>query len=73
MTQMLYRPGNQEVWKGVGYDWCIVEPGEVEELQAKGWLLHPDDLLIIEPEAEPEPVKKTRKPKAVTDEPDNKE
>ena len=69
MSQMLYRPGSQEVWKGVGYDWCIVEFGEVEELQDQGWLLHPDELLI-----EPEPVKKpaTRK-KAVTNEPDNKE
>ena len=75
---MLYRPGTQEVWKGVGYDWCIVEPEEVEELQGQGWLLHPDELLIItpepEPEPEPEPAKKpaTRK-KAVTNEPEHKE
>lgn len=66
MSQMLYRPGSQEVWKGVGYDWIIVAQEEVEEFQGQGWLLHPDDLLAP---PEPEPVKKpATKKKAVTDE-----
>lgn len=66
MSQMLYRPGKQEVWKGVGFDWCIVEDGEIEGLTSQGWLLHPDELLT--------PAKKpATKKKAVTDEPDNKE
>lgn len=69
MSQMLYRPGSQEVWRGVGYDWIIVDQEEVEELQEQGWLLHPDDLLT--PLA---PVKKpATKKKAVTDEPKHEE
>ncbi|MRT15117.1 hypothetical protein GJV07_22825 [Enterobacteriaceae bacterium RIT711] len=69
MSQMIFRPGNAEKWKGVGYDFKIVGHEEVEGYLEDGWFAHPDDLLNDAEDTEPEPEKKSRKKKAVTDEP----
>ena len=75
MTQMVYRQGDMNKWKGVGYDFEIIGEDELQEYLDAGWFAHPDDLVksLAEPEPEPEPEKKERKkpgpkPKAATDE-----
>ncbi|HDU2653329.1 TPA: hypothetical protein U2R98_003686 [Yersinia enterocolitica] len=68
MTQMVFRHGDNKVWKGVAYDWEIIPEDELQEYLDAGWLAHPDELL--KSSAEPEPAKKTRK-KAATDEPND--
>lgn len=80
MTQMVFRQGGMKKWKGVGYEFEIIEEDDLQEYLDAGWFAHPDDLLkdTAEPEPEPEPgVKERKKPgrksKAATDEPDNKE
>lgn len=67
MSQMIFRPGNAEKWKGVGYDFEIISEDELQEYLDDGWFAHPDDLL--NDAEEPDPEKKSRKKKAVTDEP----
>ncbi|MEH3454086.1 hypothetical protein [Phytobacter diazotrophicus] len=65
MTQMVYRKGKSKVWKGISYDWEIIDEDELQEYLDAGWLAHPDDLLKspAEPEPEPEPdIKERRKP-----------
>ena len=78
MSQMVFRRGNAEKWKGVGYDFKIISEEEIQEYIDAGWFAHPDDLLnySTEPEPEPEPEVKERKkpgpkPKAATDESNN--
>ena len=71
MSNMVYRHGGSNKWKGVGYDFEIVSDDDLQEYLDAGWFAHPDDLLK-NPE-EPEPEKKERKkpgpkPKAATDE-----
>ncbi|MGP4914011.1 WDGH domain-containing protein [Hafnia alvei] len=41
MSQMIFRPGNAEKWKGVGYDFKIVDREEVEGYLEDGWVNHP--------------------------------
>lgn len=69
MSQMVFRPGTQKVWKGVAYDWKIIKEDELQDYLDSDWVSHPDDLLKTQ---EDEP-KRGRKPKAVADEPDDEE
>lgn len=74
MTQMVFRHGNAKKWKGVGYDFEIINEDDLQEYLDAGWFAHPDELL--NDSAEPEPEEKQRKklgrkPKAAADEPDN--
>jgi len=78
MSNMIYRHGNSETWKGVGYDFEIVSDDDLQEYLDSGWFAHPDELLKnrAEPEPEPEPEEKQRKkpgpkPKAATDDSSN--
>ncbi|MCC4150859.1 hypothetical protein LL306_13650 [Escherichia coli] len=80
MTHMIFRHGDMNKWKGVGYDFEIVKAEELQEYLDAGWFAHPDDLLkdVADPEPDPEPEqeekqrkKPGRKPKAAADEPDN--
>lgn len=68
MTQMVFRHGKNKVWKGVAYDFEIISEDELQEYLDAGWFAHPDDLLNDAEEPEPEPAKKARNKKAVTDE-----
>ncbi|MEG5836661.1 hypothetical protein [Enterobacter bugandensis] len=69
MTQMVYRPGDNRVWKGVAYDWEIIPEEDLPEYLDAGWVAHPDDLLKEGAETEKKERKKPgRKPKAETDE-----
>ena len=69
MTQMVYRPGDNRVWKGVAYDWEIIPEEDLPEYLDAGWVAHPDDLLKEVAETEKKERKKPgRKPKAETDE-----
>ncbi len=63
MTQMVYRQGDMNKWKGVGYDFEIIGEDELQEYLDAGWFAHPDDLVesLAEPEPEPE-VKQRKKP-----------
>ncbi|WP_286933867.1 hypothetical protein [Leclercia sp. UBA5958] len=63
MTQMVYRQGDMNKWKGVGYDFEIIGEDELQEYLDAGWFAHPDDLVksLAEPEPEPEPEVKQRK------------
>lgn len=63
MTQMVYRQGANKVWKGVAYDFEIIEEDELQEYLDAGWFAHPDDLVksLAEPEPDPEPEVKPRK------------
>lgn len=66
MSNMVFRPGDSEKWKGVGYDYEIVSDEDLQEFLDAGWLAHPDELL--NPVEEPEQRKKPGpKPKAVSD------
>lgn len=72
MSNMVFRRGDSEKWKGVGYDYEIVSDDELHEYIDAGWFAHPDELLksSAEPEPEPEPVKPKKpglKPKADKD------
>ncbi|HDL7100124.1 hypothetical protein WFP00_12565 [Yersinia enterocolitica] len=72
MSNMVFRHGDSEKWKGVGYDYEIVSDDELHEYIDAGWFAHPDELLksSAEPEPEPEPVKPKKpglKPKADKD------
>ena len=72
MSNMVFRHGDSEKWKGVGYDWVNVSDDEVQEYLDAGWFAHPDELLNApaEPEPEPEPEQRKKpgpKPKAVSD------
>lgn len=67
MTQMVFRHGNAKKWKGVGYDFEIINEDDLQEYIDAGWFAHPDELLkdSAEPEPEPEPepeVKERKKP-----------
>ncbi|MGE4740632.1 hypothetical protein AB8904_06610 [Yersinia enterocolitica] len=68
MSNMVFRHGDSEKWKGVGYDYEIVSDEELHEYIDAGWFAHPDELL--KSSAEPEPVKPKKpglKPKADKD------
>ncbi|EKN6047530.1 hypothetical protein DVQ90_05150 [Yersinia enterocolitica] len=70
MTKMVFRHGDNKVWKGVAYDWEIIPEDELQEYLDAGWLAHPDELLKSSAEPEPEPVKPKKpglKPKADKD------
>ncbi|EMJ9261196.1 hypothetical protein RRQ98_004230 [Klebsiella pneumoniae] len=69
MSHMVFRLGDAEKWKGVGYDWKNVSEEELQEHLDAGWFAHPDDLLKpAEPEPEPTQCKKPGpKPKADND------
>lgn len=77
MTQMIYKHGSNKVWKGVAYDWEIIQEDELQEYLDAGWFAHPDDLLESpaepDPEPEPEPKKKPgpKPKKAETNESEN--
>ncbi|MBJ8867716.1 hypothetical protein [Citrobacter koseri] len=74
MSSMVYRHGDCKKWKGVGYDFEIVNDDEMQEYLDAGWFSHPDDLLkdAIEPETEKKERKKPgRKPKAAADDSSN--
>lgn len=67
MTQMVFRHGSTKKWKGVGYDFEIINEDDLQEYIDAGWFAHPDELLkdSAEPEPEPEPepeVKERKKP-----------
>lgn len=57
MTQMVFRQGDMKKWKGVGYDFEIINEDDLQEYIDAGWFAHPDDLVnsLAEPEPEPEP------------------
>lgn len=66
MGVMLYRQGKgTRVW-GREYKTIVVRDDEVAECIKQGWYKHPDEV-----KAEQEPVKRTRKTKAESDESDN--
>lgn len=70
MSNMVFRHGDSEKWKGVGYDWVNVSDDEVQEYLDAGWFAHPDELLKLPEEPEPEPEQRKKpgpKPKAVSD------
>ncbi|EKN6369045.1 hypothetical protein AB8970_10695 [Yersinia enterocolitica] len=69
MTQMVFRHGDNKVWKGVAYDWEIIPEDELQEYLDAGWFAHPDELLS--PFTEPEKKKPGRQKKVSADEPDN--
>lgn len=67
MTQMVFRHGNTKKWKGVGYDFEIINEDDLQEYLDAGWFAHPDELLKDsaeqeqEQEQEQEPEVKERK------------
>lgn len=63
MTQMVFRHGNTKKWKGVGYDFEIINEDDLQEYLDAGWFAHPDELLkdSAEQEQEQEPEVKERK------------
>lgn len=61
MTQMVFRHGNAKKWKGVGYDFEIINEDDLQEYIDAGWFAHPDELLKDSAEPEPEPEVKERK------------
>lgn len=69
MSNMVYRHGDSKKWKGVCYDYEIVNDEDLQEYLDAGWVSHPDDLLKDDAEPEKKERKKPgRKPKAATDE-----
>lgn len=70
MTQMVFRHGDNKVWKGVAYDWEIIPEDELQEYLDAGWFAHPDELLSPST-TEPEKKKPGRQKKVSTDEPNN--
>lgn len=67
MTQMVFRQGEMKKWKGVGYDFEIIQEEDLQEYLDAGWFAHPDDLVnsLADPDPEPEPepeVKPKNKP-----------
>lgn len=72
MTQMVFRQGEMKKWKGVGYDFEIIQEDDLQEYLDAGWFAHPDDLVNSLAEPDPEPEVKTKnkpgpKPKADKD------
>lgn len=72
MTQMVFRQGEMKKWKGVGYDFEIIQEEDLQEYLDAGWFAHPDDLVNSLAEPDPEPEVKTKnkpgpKPKADKD------
>lgn len=78
MTQMVFRQGDMKKWKGVGYDFEIINEDDLQEYLDAGWFAHPDELVNSladpdpepDPEPEPEPVQRKKpgpKPKADKD------
>lgn len=64
MTQMVFRHGDDKVWKGVAYDWKIIPESELQEYLDAGWFAHPDELLKSPPD-------KKKSKKVSPDESDN--
>lgn len=65
MTQMVFRHGNTKKWKGVGYDFEIINEDDLQEYLDAGWFAHPDELLKDSAEQEQEQeqeVKERKKP-----------
>ncbi|EJJ0354558.1 hypothetical protein NI395_001089 [Salmonella enterica] len=72
MTQMVFRQGDMKKWKGVGYDFEIINEDDLQEYLDAGWFAHPDELVnsLSEQEQEQEPVQRKKpdpKPKADKD------
>lgn len=72
MAQMVFRQGEMKKWKGVGYDFEIIQEEDLQEYLDAGWFAHPDDLVNSLAEPDPEPEVKTKnkpgpKPKADKD------
>ncbi|WP_225761017.1 hypothetical protein [Citrobacter sp. Marseille-Q3906] len=72
MTQMVFRQGEMKKWKGVGYDFEIIQEDDLQEYLDAGWFAHPDDLVNSLAEPDPDPEVKTKnkpwsKPKADKD------
>ncbi|HFO2534642.1 TPA: hypothetical protein ACHJX8_004287 [Yersinia enterocolitica] len=70
MSNMVFRHGDSEKWKGVGYDWRNVTDEELQEYLDAGWFAHPDELLNSLAEPEPDLVQRKKpgpKPKADKD------
>jgi len=66
MGVMLYRHGKgTRVW-GKEFKTVIVRDDEVAEHIKQGWYEHPDEVMAEKPEQGP--IKRTRKPKAESDE-----
>lgn len=63
MGQMIYRHGGETLVWGLKVETKVVEPEELDEHLADGWLDHPSQLFekLAEPEPEPEP--KATKPR----------
>lgn len=61
MSQMVFRRGKEKVWKGVPYEFEIIQEDELQEYLDAGWFSHPDDLLKDDADPEPE-VKERKKP-----------
>lgn len=71
MSNMVYRHGDSEKWKGIGYDYEIVSDEDLQGYLDNGWFAHPDELLndIADRETEVKTRKKPGpKPKAAPDE-----
>lgn len=64
MSQMIYKHGGDTLVWGLKVRVKVVEAAELEAHLTDGWLDHPSQLFDV---AEPEPAKKPRKGKAVTD------
>lgn len=69
MSQMIYRHGSMKKWKGIGYDWKIIEETELGDHLSDGWCEHPDKLTqeITGEHSAPQHKKPGPKPKVKQD------
>lgn len=63
---MLYKPGKKITCGPHSLDYIIVDEGDVDEHLENGWVKHPDDTVLPEPEVK-ERKKPGPKPKAADD------
>lgn len=64
MGQMIYRHGGDTLVWGLKVETKVVEPEELDEHLADGWLDHPSQLFEQPAEPEPEPEPKAAKLRA---------